>query len=359
MLEIGLGVIGVGTWGALHARVYATLPGARLAAVCDTNFARAQEIATLCGGATVYTDYRDLLADREVQAVSIVLPDFLHHDVAIAAARAGKHLLVEKPLATTEPEALEILQAARETGVTLFVDFHNRWSPLFASLKQSLDAGELGQPQFVSYRLNDTLFVPTKMLSWAGRSSVAWFLASHCLDTLLWLMGARAASEGGAGDRIERLYTVARSRLLATEYGVNTPDFYLTTLEWRSGLVTHLENAWILPGSGPSIFDLKCEFLGSRGAFFIDGSHHGAVQKQADRALYPDVLVAPIVQNYPVGFGAESIRHFARCVQTGQPPLVDGLDGLAVTRLILKMEESARLGQPVPVGDIYALPPPA
>jgi predicted dehydrogenase len=331
--------------------VYASTPGARLAAVCDTNADRAREVSDSLGGVAAYTDYREIVADPNVQAVSIVLPDFLHRDAAVAAARAGKHILLEKPLATTEDDAVTIMREARTARVTLFVDFHNRWSPLFQSLKQSLDAGELGTPQLVTYRLNDTIFVPTKMLRWAGQSSVAWFLSSHCLDTLLWLLNARQGD-----DAIERLTCLTRSRVLAGERGVPTPDFYLTTLEWRSGAVSVMENAWILPECGPSIFDLKCQFVGSRGAFFIDGSHHGATEKQTDRTTYPDTFVLPTIQGQPAGFASESIRHFARCVIEDRKPDVDGLDGLAVTRLILKMEESARAGQPVAVGDVFAIP---
>lgn len=354
MADLGMGVIGVGTWGELHAHVYATTPGTYVAAICDLNEERARQVAKTCGALYFMTKYRTLLAKREVEAVSIVLPDYLHRDAVIAAAEAGKHILVEKPLATTEEDALAMIEAAQSAGVTLFVDFHNRWSPLFVPLKQSLDAGELGTPQMVSFRLNDTVWVPTKLLSWARQSSVAWFLGSHCLDTLLWLMNSRAASEGGEGDTIERLTTVSRSRMLREAYGVDTPDFYLTTLEWRSGLVTHLENGWISPECGPSAFDLKCEFIGSRGAYFIDGSHHGAVQKQTSRVEYPDAMVSPRVHGRPVGFGTESIHHFAFCLRNGQKPMVDGIDGLAVTRLILKMEESARLRQSVEVGNLYA-----
>ena len=347
-MELGFGVIGLGNWGELHAKVLASTPGVRLAAVCDADLTRARQVSERLGGVPAYRDYPDLLADARVQAVSIVLPDHLHREAAVAAAQAGKHLILEKPLATSETDALAILEAANTAGVTLFVDFHNRWSPLFQPLKQALDAGELGDPQMITYRLNDTLYVPTKMLCWASQSSVAWFLASHCLDTLLWLLNARQG-----GDTPARLSCISRSRLLKTEYGVDTPDFYLTTLEWQSGLVVTLENAWILPECNPSLFDLKCQFIGSRGAFYIDGSHHGAVQKQTRQVTYPDAFVMPMVQGQPSGFGAESIRHFARCLLEGRKPLVDGLDGLAVTRLILKMEEAARLRQPVEIGPLF------
>lgn len=350
MEKIRFGVIGVGTWGELHARVYSHTPGATLVAVCDANHVRAHQVAASCGGAKVYTDFFEIVADPEIDAVSIVLPDFLHHEAAVAALRAGKHVLIEKPLATSEAEALDILREAEIAGVSLMVDFHNRWSPLFQPLKQSLEQGDMGAPQQVYYRLSDTLFVPTEMLSWSEHSTVAWFLASHSLDTLLWLMEARKHH-----DTIERLYCVARSRVLRDQYGIDTPDFYFTTLEWASGLVTQVENSWILPESGPSIFDLKCEFICANGGYSIDASHHGAVKRYTGKAEYPDLFVSPSIHHQPMGFGVESIRHFVHSLQMGNKPLVDGIDGLAVTRLILKMEESIRLRMPVEVGDLYAL----
>jgi len=343
----GFGVIGAGTWGELHARTYASTPGARLAAICDLDRDRAMWLRdALQSDAAVYTDFDALIADPAIDAVSIVLPDFLHRDAAVAAARAGKHILLEKPLATTEEDALAILSAVESAGVRLMVDFHNRWSPPFCALKTALDAGELGAARTISYRLNDTIFVPTRMLRWSARSSAAWFLASHCLDTLLWLLDVRAGK-----DAVERLFCVARSHVLKAS-GIDTPDLFQTILEFRSGLVAHLENAWILPAGAPSVFELKCEFIGDKGAFYIDGSHHGA-QKIVDRVIYPDALVAPQVHGRPVGFAAESIRHFVRCVNNEATPLADGRDGLAVTRLILTMEESARIGQPVAVKDLF------
>jgi predicted dehydrogenase len=352
MSDVGFGVIGVGTWGKLHAEVYASTPGARLQALCDADESRAAAVAQECGGA-VYTRYDEMLDDPMVQAVSVVLPDFLHAEACLAAIRRGKHVLVEKPLATTEEEALRIVEAARVAGVTLMVDFHNRWSPMFCALKDALDRGDLGSPRYAYYRLNDTIYVPTGMLSWAGRSTVAWFLASHCLDTLLWLFDARSAAQGGPGDLPVRLNCLTRSGVLTEERGVDTPDLYLTTIEWRSGLVTTIENCWILPEGEPSVFDLKCDLIGSKGAFRIDGSHHGAARLIGSGASHPDVLVAPRIHGRPTGFAAESIRHFAECITSGSEPMVDGLDGLAVTRLLLLMEESAKRGSAIEVGELY------
>jgi predicted dehydrogenase len=152
-----------------------------------------------------------------------------------------------------------------------------------------------------------------------------------------------------------RLTCLRTPGVLSEERGVPTWDLYVTTIEWRSGLVTQIENCWILPEGEPSVFDLKCDVIGSKGAFHIDGSHHGAARLVTGRVTHPDVLVAPTIHGEPVGFAAESIRHFARCVMSGARPDVDGHDGLAVTRLILLMEESAERRGAVDVGELYAV----
>lgn len=347
--RVKVGVIGLGVYGQLHARTYASASGAELVAVCDLREDRSREMAEELG-CRGFTDYAQMLAECELDAVSIALPDHLHADVTIAAVKAGKHVLVEKPLATTVNECEQMIRAADESGVTLMTDFSQRWSPFMQLAKKAITSGDLGEVQLGYYRANDTIFVPTQMLSWGARSTVAWFLASHCLDNLMWLFGARGAYAGGAGDCIRRVRTVARQKVLAGR-GIATPDFYLTTLEWESGMVTTLENCWILPESSPSVFDMKVQLVGSRGTFLIDGSHSGVVEQWAEKASHPDPFAYLEVFGEPVGFATSSIKHFLSSVAKGVAPSVDGLDGLAVTRVILAMEESIVSDAPVEIRD--------
>lgn len=327
-------VIGSGLWGSLHARVYAESPHGELAAVCDTDGSRASVLASRFG-VDAYTDLGAMLARDDIDAVSIVTPDFAHTELALAAIAAGKHVLVEKPLATTSADCRRVIDAAKAARVKLMVDFHNRWSPPFCTAKASIDQGEIGSVRLVTYRLNDTIFVPTKMLSWAGKSTVAWFIGSHSLDTVTWLIG----------DRVKHVYAVAKSVVLK-EKGVDTPDFYAVTLEFENGAVATIENCWILPESLPNIFDLKCEIVGSKGAFFVDGSSHRMIEKHASgEGSYPDVLVLPEVRGKQMGFAAESIRHFIDCVVEDTEPSVTGEDGLIVTELIEAIERSVASGQ--------------
>ena len=102
--QIRMGIVGAGTWGATHASIYAEHICADPVAICDMNKEKAQEIADKYGIRKVYTDYRELAADDEVDAVAIVTPDFAHADIACAMADAGKDILIEKPLATTRED---------------------------------------------------------------------------------------------------------------------------------------------------------------------------------------------------------------------------------------------------------------
>jgi len=336
-MSVGFGIIGAGTWGETHAKAYRAVPGAHLAGVADLDGDRAKKLAAAYGIPFATDSHAELLEREDVSAVSVATPDFAHKPLCLAAARAGKHILVEKPLATTVADAKEIIAACESAGVKLMVDFHNRWNPPFHKLKQAVQRGDLGEPQMLYLWLSDTLFVPTQMLSWAAKSSVAWFLASHTADLARWLCNAD----------VKKVYSVSRSNVLAPQ-GIDTPDFFMTTLELTNGAVAVMENCWILSEASPVIFDFKCEFVGSKGHVNIDPSHHGMMQQFTEAgAEYPDVMVFPEVFGQHHGFAVASIRHFAECVLQDLPPLVTGEDGLKVTEVVCAILESAEKGEPV------------
>lgn len=338
MRTIGVGIIGTGGWGAMHARTYAATPGVVIRAVADIDVARAQALAAPYG-AKAYGGYDALLGDPEVEAVSIVTPDFAHEDITLAAARAGKHILAEKPLAMSVGACERILAEAERAGVHLMVDFHARWSPPLCKMYEAIRQGEIGTPRHLYYRLNDRIFVPTEMLSWAGRSTVLWFIGSHSIDTIRWLLG----------EEVCRVYGVARSDVLRAR-GIDTPDFYFSTLEFPSGAVAVIENSWILPNAAPNLVDVKCELVGTRGALYMDATHNRALEKYTETdAGYPDLFVMPTIHGRQQGFAAESIRHFIECVREGRKPMVTGYDGLMATKVICAIEESIRTRQPVDV----------
>lgn len=336
MTTTGFALIGAGLFGERHAQAYSRHHAVDFVAVCDLNADRAQAIAEKYGARGWTTDYRDVLANPDVRAVSIATPDHLHRDIAIACAEAGRHLLVEKPLATTVEDAEAIVAAAQRAGVRLMVDFHNRVNPPMAQAREAIRRGEIGRPVYVYARLSNTTAVPLEMLKWAGHSSALWFLASHMIDIARWMLD----------DDITRVYAVSRDGILR-EMGVDTADFHVATVEFSRGAVAVFEHAWILPRSHATVKDLKLEILGSAGAIHIDGSHNRVIEVYSgEGARFPDVL-APPTGGHLTGFVLDSIACFVDAVTLGAPVLATGEDGIAATRAICAIIASARAGAPV------------
>ena len=338
MDRVGFGVIGAGLFGENHALVYSRLPGVELVAVCDQNAERAREVATRYGARAHYTDYQQLLADPNIRAVSIATPDFAHAEIAMAAAEAGKHILCEKPLATTVEEAQAIVDAATRAGVKLMVDFHNRVNPPFVAARDNVQSGTIGTPAYGYARLSNTTFVPLEMLRWADRSSALWFLGSHAVDIMRFILN----------DTVVRVQAVSRSGILQGK-GVNTPDFHVAIAEFARGAVVTFEHAWILPRSQPMVYDFKLELLGSDGAVYVDSSHHGAFELHANERLsYGDILGTTPTSDLRIGgFVLEAIARFTDAVLYDRPVLATGEDGVEATRIVAAIERSAETGQPV------------
>jgi predicted dehydrogenase len=341
---VRIGIVGAGLWGAMHARAYAQNSRVELAAVCDLDKNRASRLAQQYGIPKIFTSFEDM-RHEELDGVSVATPDDAHTAVVLAAAARGWHILVEKPLATSLADCQAMIDAANQAGVILMVDWHNRWNPPIYAAWKAARSGELGELRYIYYRLSDTVYVPTQMLPWASRSSVMWFLGSHAIDTTCWLM-----------DRLpERIFCQKRRGIL-TSLGVDTPDLYLTLIEFAGGGLAVIENTWILPQQSPALIDHKVEILGSRGAVYLDPTHNRAFEKFSPETAagfpnpsYADMLISPEIYGKQMGFAVESIHHFAVCIEQGKQPLASGADGLLNTRIILAAEESARSGLPVQI----------
>ena len=338
MERAGFGVIGTGLFGENHARVFSRTPGVELVAICDQNEARAREVAERYGARRVYTDHHDLLADPAIRAVSIATPDFAHAEIAMAAAAAGKDILCEKPLATTVEEAQAIVDAASRAGVKLMVDFHNRVNPPLVAARDRVRDGSIGTPAYGYARLSNTTFVPTEMLRWANRTSALWFLGSHAVDIMRFILD----------DTVVRVQAVTRSGILR-QLGVDVPDFHVAIAEFSRGAVVTFEHAWILPRSQPMVYDFKVELLGSEGAVYVDTSHNGTATVHAGgRMDYVDVLGAtPTSDLRTGGFVAEAIAQFTDAVLYDRPVLATGEDGVEATRIVAAIQQSADTGRAV------------
>ncbi|MFV0407454.1 MAG: Gfo/Idh/MocA family protein [Propioniciclava sp.] len=336
---IRLGIVGAGTWGETHARIYQAHDAATVVAVCDRDGTRAQQMAAALGISSWYDDYDQMFTEAGLDAVAIVTPDFAHADIAVAAAGKGLHMLIEKPLATTVEDVHRITDAVAAAGVRAMVDLHNRFSPPFHTAHQNLVAGELGQLQNAYMRLNDAKWVATDMLPWAAQSSILWFLGSHSVDTLRWFFD----------DEVVRVYAVSRSGVLQG-LGVNTVDTYLTTLEFAGGGIAQMENGWINPNAMPCVNDIKFTAVGDQGMVSIDGSSHNLIQQYTEaQVTVPDVLVKNSIFGFPSGFAFQSIRSFIDCLATGEDFRVSLDDAAKVSLIVLAIMESAARRVPIDV----------
>lgn len=342
---IGYAIIGIGTWGTLHLKVLSGDPRVNIVAVCDVNEETAKEAAADYNIPNYYTSYQEMLENPEIEAVSVTTPDFAHCEPALAVVKSGKNLLCEKPMATTLEESIEIIAAAKRAGVTMMVDFHNRWSPPFYITYENLRAGKLGGLKYAYFRLNDVIYVPLKYISWSSKSSALWFLGSHAIDSIRWLFN----------DEVREVFCASRKGILANR-NVDTPDFFTYILQFESGGVATMENSWIVSSNNPTVFDLKLELQCSEGTIFIDTSHSGVLEIYRDQVAagwdnltYPDTMINPTVHGRIVGLATESIRHYIDCLWEGKEPLVTGIDGLRATEIILAAEESSKTNKSVKV----------
>jgi len=339
MEKIKMALVGAGVWGRTHAGIFREHPLVETVGIFDLNKEKAAGVAKEFGIPVIYNSLEDMLKESGCEAVSIVTPDHLHAETAVACARAGRHLLIEKPLATTRDDVHRIVEAAEKNKVRVMVDLHNRWSPPFAAAKQSILAGNLGKIQNGYFRLNDTKWVATDMLSWSASSSILWFLGSHSLDTLSWLFDSR----------LKRVYSVS-SRGVLEKLGVNTEDLYLSTLEFENGCIAQMENGWICPNGNPCLNDIKCTVLGDKGMITIDTSHHNMIQQYTDeKTTVPDVLVRNTVHGRVKGFAYESIRSFIDKLATGEDFIVSLKNAADASLGILSIIESAKTRSPVEV----------
>jgi len=337
--KLKMAIVGAGIWGENHAKIYKAHPFCEVVAVCDEKPGKAKNMADKMGIPQSYENYEEMFCKSGCDAVAVVTPDFAHARIAIKAAENKKHVIVEKPLATTREDVYAMVEAFEKHKIRAMVDLHNRWNPVFNVAYQSIEKGELGIPYQAYYRLNDNIWVATDMLPWAAKSSILWFLGSHSLDTMRWFFN----------DEVARVYSVSREGILKSK-GVDAVDVYLTTLEFKNGGIAQMENGWITPNANPCVNDIKFNILGDKGMISLNVSDHNMIQKYTDKeATVPDIVVKHTVFDYPKGFAFESIRSFVDCILSGEEFKVSIKDAANTSLVLLAVMESAKTRTPIEV----------
>jgi predicted dehydrogenase len=326
-------VIGVGSMGRNHARVYSEIPEVELVAVSDADARVASSVAEKLG-ARAYHDYRELLEKEKPEAVSIAVPTVLHEEVGIAALEAGAHVLMEKPIAATVEAGGRLIVKARAVGRQLMVGHIVRFNPAIQALKQKLDAGELGRIFQVFCRRAGPFPVRIQDVG------VVVDLAPHDVDLMRFLVGADPV----------RIYAETEQRL-HTEH----EDLLWGVLRFADGVTGSLEINWLTPTKVRETL-----VLGERGMFRVDDLTQDLYF--FENAQAKDVQWTTLQTLKGVSEGTMTryaiprfeplkaeLQAFLQAIQSGETVPVSGEDGLAALKISLALVESGQSHQVVQI----------
>jgi predicted dehydrogenase len=335
---IRMGLIGAGTMGDLYAKAFSQYRDSQMVAVCDLNQELAGSLAKKYGIEKVYSSYDKMLADCPMEAVTVSTPDFVHRAPAVACLEAGKHVLCEKPMATTVEDCLAMVKAVDRSGKKLMINFGNRHRPVSFKVREQLASGQLGPIEHVYMRLNEKR-TKTDTLAWADRTSPLWFLLSHVTDYLRWMVGAE----------IVEVYGVGYTGYLKKEKGLDTPDTMVFLVKFENGASATLEGSWVLPTSYPRVVDCRFDIIGEQGMVQIDLYEQGCHTFFETAADHPWDWGVPDFTGNVTGWWYNSCYYFVDCLEKGRRPKPDERDGLAVVEALVAMEQSYRQGTNVRV----------
>ncbi len=315
-------MIGAGRAGMIHARNYAAhrVAGATLAAIVETSPEARDEACRQLQIDRAYADYRQCLADPRVEAVVVATPSQRHCEIVVEAARAGRHILCEKPMAMNARECDEMLAAVEQAGVKLQIGFMRRFDAAFVAAKQRVDAGEIGKVVLVKSLTHGPTTPKPWMYDIRMSNGPLSEVNSHDIDTVRWFTESE----------FEEVYAIAgnyRSPEARAEY----PDFYDNVL-----LSARLENGMqgsISGAQGAQYgYDARCEILGEKGLITVGGLAASTVATHtAAGSMTP--IVRSWMDLFLDAYRAED-QDFVRCIGEDRPPRAGGRDGKAAVMVV-------------------------
>lgn len=320
MDTLNIGVIGLGEIGQAHCDALSQIERANIVAVADID-ADVLEATAEQYGATPYADYHDLMAHDGLEAVVVATPDPLHKEPCLSAAAAGKHILVEKPIAMTVEESEAIIEAVEQAGVKLMVGFTVRYFAQYIHAKKLVAEGKLGDLVSVFARRTNLITQPDRV---NGRTGVMFFLGVHDYDAMRWVVGSEPVS----------VYCES-SNAVPSKYPIENETFSI--IRFENGVIGCAHIGWYLPTTHPAGFDFKLDVTGSEGILNLDMMRQGVEVHTTSGSSYP-FLAAPLV--------AED-RAFVDAVLDDTPVPVTGHDGLVGVRMVLAALESIESKKPV------------
>jgi len=325
MSRLNVAVIGAGAMGRSHARVYSELKDAELVAVCDANKKTAKDVADSYN-ANHYADYKEMIKQEKIDAVSICVPTKLHKDVAVEVIRNKINVLVEKPIAVTLEEAKEIINEADKNNVRLMVGHIERFNPVVIELKKRIAGNELGK----IYKVNCTRLSPFPQR--VVDVGVIVDLAVHEIDILRYILNSK----------ITRVYAETAQRIHSSQ-----EDLLIGTLRFENNILGIINTNWLTPKKVREI-----TITGEKGMF-------AANYLTQELYFYENEFAA---KNFDYGKGYMGVTEgkmeeikiekeeplkielnaFINCIKNNKEPLVTGNDGMEALGIAEKFKQSSK-----------------
>src|SRR5215472_14080443 len=316
--QVGVGIVGSGFIASAHAEAFSRLPHAEVRAVASRSAGRAAEFAGRWGIPVRLTDFGDLAGRPDVDVVCVAAPNALHRDITVAAARAGKHVICEKPLARTLREADEMISACADAGVKLMYAEELCFAPKYVRAKELADEGALGDVYLV--RQSEQHFGPHSDWFWdpelAG-GGVLMDMGCHGIEFARWVHAKRPATSVSA-----EAGTFVHYKRTAAE------DHAIVTIRFAGRRVGLIEASWAMPGG----MDDRAEIVGSRGVTYADLMRGSSLSTYSDVGYGYAVEKAPDTRGWTFTIFDElwhsglpqEMDHFARCVAEDTVPQETG-----------------------------------
>ncbi|MGQ0684296.1 Gfo/Idh/MocA family protein [Bradyrhizobium sp.] len=339
---VRFGLLGCGRIARRHSDLLggSHVGGACLVAVCDPIRARADAIATKFGIPADY-DIKDFLARKDIDAVAVLTPSGMHAAHVTACAKAGKHVVVEKPMALRLQDADDMIRACDEAGVKMFVVKQNRFNVPVVKAREALDAGRFGRLILGTVRVRwcrDQAYYDQDDWrgTWAYDGGVLTNQASHHVDMLEWFFGDVVS---------------VHARAITALVNIETEDTAVATLKFRNGALGIIEATTAVR---PTDLEGSLSILGEKGTVEIAGFAVNQIRhwRFVDELASDRDVIEKFSVNPPnvYGFGHQAYyQHVIDCLVGQRAALVDGLEGRKSLELISALYESIETGAEVPL----------
>ncbi|MEG1657328.1 MAG: Gfo/Idh/MocA family oxidoreductase [Christensenellaceae bacterium] len=328
MKKVRIGVIGLGWFGEMHVETYMGVYNAEVVAVCTRRPDRLREIAQKYGIAKTYTDYHDMLADDEIDAVSICTHAADHFEPMMAAMKSGKHVLLEKPMSVSLDECDKILAESKKCQQNLMVGHICRFENNYAVARDEILSGRIGEVVSLYSRRN--VGAQRARTHLAVVSSITGD-AVHDIDIMNWIVGAPAKS----------VYAMASKMS-----DVSNTDIGFVNIKYSNGPIAMAESQWTLPDGSPFAIDAKMEIMGTKGVIYITDPSMPLIIDDGTKRDAPDTAYWPKVHGNIAGALHAELQYFVDCILAGKKPTITTMqESRDVMEICIAADESARTGE--------------